>query len=67
MKGDVMGQQQTYPDWGRLFLGQVGRTMREDWQILRGAGRPTYITVPVGRGVKAVLVVPPTAPAQRRR
>jgi hypothetical protein len=28
-------------------------------RAMRGANQPTYITVPVGRGLKAVLVVPP--------
>jgi hypothetical protein len=29
------------------------------WRAMCGANQPTYITMPVGRGLKAVLVVPP--------
>jgi hypothetical protein len=35
------------------------------WRALRGAYQPTYITVPVGRGLKAVLIVPPNERARR--
>jgi hypothetical protein len=42
----------------RWLLGAV-------WRALRGAEGPTYITVPVGRGLKAVLIVPPNERARR--
>jgi hypothetical protein len=35
------------------------------WRAVRGANQPTYITVPVGRGLKAVLVMPPYEGARR--
>ena len=39
--------------------------LRAAWRAMRGADQPTYITVPVGRGLKAVLVVPPNERARR--
>ena len=35
------------------------------WRVLRGTNQPTYITAPLGRGLKAVLVVPPHERARR--
>ena len=35
------------------------------WRAIRSANQPTYITVPVGRGLKAVLIVPPNERARR--
>jgi hypothetical protein len=35
------------------------------WRAVRGANHPTYITVPVGRGLKAVLIVPQNERARR--
>ena len=67
MKGDMIGQQQTYPERGSLFPGRMGWMLRAGWQMIHGADRPTYITVPVGRGQRAVLVVPPTANPPHRR
>jgi hypothetical protein len=42
----------------RWFLGAA-------WRAMRGANQPTYITVPVGRGLKAVLIVPRNERARR--
>ena len=67
MKGNAMGPQQTYPDQGSLLLRQIGWILSAGWRLIRGADRPTYITVPVGRGQRAVLVVPPTAAPPHRR
>jgi hypothetical protein len=51
------------------WLGSPGIVIRwllgAAWRALRGANQPTYITVPVGRGLKAVLVVPPNERARR--
>jgi hypothetical protein len=37
----------------------IRRLLGAAWRAMRGAEGPTYITVPVGRGLKAVLIVPP--------
>jgi hypothetical protein len=39
--------------------------LRAAWRALRGADQPTYITVPVGRGLKAVMVVHPNERTRR--
>ena len=43
----------------------IRRLLGDAWRAMRGAEGPTYITVPVGRGLKAVLIVPPNERAWR--
>jgi len=65
MSNEAKRPEQAHAVVGGSPVVVIRRLLRAAWRALRGADQPTYITVPVGRGLKAVLIVPPNERAQR--
>ena len=65
MSNEAKRPEQAHAVVGGSPVVVIRRLLRAAWRALRGADQPTYITVPVGRGLKAILIVPPNERARR--